>query len=228
MAPYLVVVARHQPALGHYLKRSLAGDENVEVVVDRRWGARRLRNGPHAPERRRSERRSRLGLDSDLHYQSFFIAQRAEVRPGDRPARNGDGPHRWLPDGLPAAPAGGAGVEIVRHGEGPIEVKLSGLVGAAERRTRRWRAATFVLLVGLVVGASFSVAGLALRWDYERGRTVQLLRVDLEVARARARCWEALPRHWPRSPKDVIVDAKRTEWVRRCVTAELTRLNSSR
>ena len=31
------------------------------------------------------------------------------------------------------------GVEIVRHPEGPIEIKLSGLVGALEQRTRRWR-----------------------------------------------------------------------------------------
>jgi len=119
-------------------------------------------------------------------------------------------------------------VEIVRHPEGPIEIKLSGLVDAAQRRGRRWRAAVLVLFVGLVVGVSFTVAALALRWDHQRGQTLQLLRADLEVAQARARCWEALARYFPESPKDVIPDARRSEWVRRCVAAELTRLNPKR
>ncbi len=119
-------------------------------------------------------------------------------------------------------------VEIVRYFEGPLEIKLSGLVGAAERRVRRWRTAVIVLLVGLAVGASFTVAALALRWDYQRGQTFQLLRTDLEMAQARARCWEALARYLPESPKDVIPDASRSEWVRQCVAVELTRLNPKR
>jgi hypothetical protein len=82
-----------------------------------------------------------------------------------------------------------------------------------------------VLLAGLVVAASTAVAVLALRWDYQRGGTLQVLRSDLEVAQARARCWEALARYLPESPKDVIPDAGRGEWVRQCVAVELTRLN---
>ena len=107
-----------------------------------------------------------------------------------------------------------ASVEIVRHPEGPIEIKLSGLVETLERRTRRWRAVALLLVVGLVVGGSVAVAALALRWDYQRGGTLQLLRSDLEVAQARARCWEALARYLPESPKDVIPDAGRSEWVK--------------
>ena len=121
-----------------------------------------------------------------------------------------------------------ASVEIVRHPGGPIEIKLSGLVDTLERRTRRWRAVALLLIVGLVVGGSVAVAALALRWDYQRGGTLQLLRSDLEVAQARARCWEALARYLPESPKDVIPDAGRSEWVKQCVAVELTRLNPKR
>lgn len=119
-------------------------------------------------------------------------------------------------------------IEIVRHPEGPIEIKLSGLVETQERRIRRWRMAMLVVLVGLVAGLSGAVAVLALRWDYQRGQTLQLLRSDLEAAQARARCWEALARYLPESPKDVIPDASRSEWVRQCVAVELTRLTPER
>ena len=117
------------------------------------------------------------------------------------------------------------GVEIVRHPEGPVEIKLSGLVEAADRRVRRWRAAALVLLVSLVVGVSVAVAVLALQWDYQHRQELRLLQADLEVARVRAHCWEALARYAPESPQDVIPDAKRSEWVRQCVAAELARLN---
>lgn len=123
---------------------------------------------------------------------------------------------------------GRPGIEIVRHPEGPIEIKLSGLVEAAERRVRRWRMAVLVLLVGLVVGAALIVAVLALRWDYQRGWTLQLLRADVELARARARCWEALARYLPESPKDVIPDARRSEWVEQCMATELARFQPKR
>ena len=119
-------------------------------------------------------------------------------------------------------------VEIVRHPEGPIEIKLSGLVETLERRIRGWRIAMFVLLAGLVVAASTAVSVLALRWDYQRGQTLQVFRADLEVAQARARCWEALARYLPEGPKDVIPDAGRSEWVGQCVAVELTRLNPKR
>ena len=49
-------------------------------------------------------------------------------------------------------PRGRAGLEIVRHPDGPIEIQLSGLVDALERRARRWRAAFWFSLVGIVLG----------------------------------------------------------------------------
>ena len=119
-------------------------------------------------------------------------------------------------------------VEIIRHPGGPIEIKLSGLVDALERRMRRWRAAALVLLIGLAVAASVAVVVLALRWDYQRGQTLQLLRADLEIAQARARCWEALARYLPESPKDVIPDARRREWVEQCMATELARFQAKR
>lgn len=129
----------------------------------------------------------------------------------------------------PLHPARGRpSVEIVRHSEGPIEIQLSGLVGALERRMRRWRAAALVVLIGLTVAASLAVAVLALRWDYQRGQTLQLLRADGELAQARARCWEALARYLPESPNDLIPDSKRSEWVRQCVATELARFQPKR
>ena len=129
---------------------------------------------------------------------------------------------------LPHHRRGHPGIEIVRHPDGPIEIQLSGLVGALERRMRRWRAAALVVLIGLTVAASLAVAVLALRWDYQRAWTLQLLRADGELARARARCWEALARYLPESPKDVIPDAKRSEWVEQCMATELARLQPKR
>ena len=119
-------------------------------------------------------------------------------------------------------------VEIVRYPEGPIEIKLSGLVGALEGRARRWRATVLILFIGLVVAVSVAGVFLSPRWDYQRARTLQVLRADLQVAQVRSRCWEALTRYLPESPKDVIADASRNEWVRQCVVIELTRLNPKR
>lgn len=121
-----------------------------------------------------------------------------------------------------------ATVEIVRHPEGPVEIKLSGLVGALERRARRWRAALFILIASLIVGASVTVAVLALRWDYQRTRTLQLVRNDLELAQVRARCWEALARYAPKAPQDVVPEVNKSGWVRQCIVAELARLNPTR
>ena len=129
---------------------------------------------------------------------------------------------------LPHHRRGHPGIEIVRHPDGPIEIQLSGLVDALERRARRWRAAVLVLLVGLVVGAALVVAILTLRWDYQRAWTLQLLRVDVEMAQVRARCWEALALYLPESPNDLIPDSKRSEWVRQCVATELARFQPKR
>ena len=83
MVRYLLFVARSQPDLWHYLKNNFAGDEKVEVILDRRRGERRQRIQPHELERRRAERRRRPGIDTDLSYRSFVIVRLPQgINPG--------------------------------------------------------------------------------------------------------------------------------------------------
>ncbi|MEX2221320.1 MAG: hypothetical protein WEG40_05920 [Candidatus Rokuibacteriota bacterium] len=119
-------------------------------------------------------------------------------------------------------------VEIVRHASGPVEVKISGLVDAAERRIRQWQGVAAVLFLIMVVGAALAVVVVAVRWDAERGRTVRMLQADLQMAQAREHCWEALARYTPRSADDVIAPGRREAWVARCLTTELGRVNARR
>jgi hypothetical protein len=58
--------------------------------------------------------------------------------------------------------------------------------------------------------------------------SVRVLQADLQMAQARERCWEALARFTPRTVDDVIVPAKRDAWVARCLTTELSRVNTKR
>jgi hypothetical protein len=119
-------------------------------------------------------------------------------------------------------------VEIVRHVNGPVEVKVSGLVDGAERRIRQWQGVAASLFLIMVVGAALAIVVVALRWDYERGRAVQVLQTDLQMARVRERCWEALARFTPRTADDVVTPAKRDGWVARCTSVELDRVNAKR
>ena len=119
-------------------------------------------------------------------------------------------------------------VEIIRHAGGPVEVKISGLVDAAERRIRQWQGVAAFLFLLMVVGAALAVVVVAVRWDIERSRTVRVLQADLQMAQARERCWEALARFTPRTADDVVAPAKRDAWVARCLTSELTRVNTKR
>ncbi len=78
MVPYLLIVARSQPDLWHHLKDNFAGDDKVEVILDRRRGQRRQRIQAHEPERRQGERRRQPNLDKDLTYRSFVIVRRRQ------------------------------------------------------------------------------------------------------------------------------------------------------
>ena len=75
MVRYLLIVARNQPDLWRYLKDNFAGDEKVEVILDRRRGERRQRIQPHQPERRQTERRRQPGAKNDLRYGSLVIVR---------------------------------------------------------------------------------------------------------------------------------------------------------
>ena len=69
----LFIVARNQTDLWHYLRRDFAGDEEVQVLLDRRRGDRRQRHQVQEPERRRTDRRRQPSVDNDLRYRSFVI-----------------------------------------------------------------------------------------------------------------------------------------------------------
>src|SRR5258707_15866164 len=100
---------------------------------------------------------------------------------------------RIRPGGLlPRSPRGA--VEIVRHADGPLEVKVSGLIDSAERRIRRWQGVAAMTFSVMVVGAAAPVAVVALRGEYERGRGVPGLPAELRLPRAR-RPGSAAP--WP-------------------------------
>ena len=133
---------------------------------------------------------------------------------------------RSRPDRGLLAPSPRGAVEIVRHPNGPVEVKVSGLIDSAERRIRQWQGVAAILFIVMVVGAALAVVVVALRWDFERGRSVQVLKADLEMARARERCWEALVRYTPRGAEDVVTPARRDGWIGRCFAAELGRVNA--
>ncbi|MEK7701368.1 MAG: hypothetical protein AAB418_05110 [candidate division NC10 bacterium] len=59
----LYIVATDRKDLYEILKRQFAGNDNVEVVLDRRRGQRRQATGASAAEKRRAERR----LASEAH-----------------------------------------------------------------------------------------------------------------------------------------------------------------
>lgn len=61
MAEYLLIVALDRPQVYEYLRQVFSSDKPIQVLLDRRRGERRQRNEPHAPERRRGQRRSAAG-----------------------------------------------------------------------------------------------------------------------------------------------------------------------
>lgn len=109
-------------------------------------------------------------------------------------------------------------VKLVQRGDGPIEIRLQGLLTTYERRVRRWRVLFECAVVGLCFVLFVSATAVLVRWDRARTRTLALLGAELEVARVKTLCWETVARN-PRPEKfaAVIVDA--------CVTHELIRRN---
>jgi hypothetical protein len=85
----LLIVAPHEPNLCRYLERSFATVRGVNVILDRRRGERRRREGGDPTvERRRGERRLRTGPMSPLGYQIVRLGSRVSVqtRETERPA----------------------------------------------------------------------------------------------------------------------------------------------
>ena len=75
--PCLIVVSRARRDVFEYLQHQLAGDERVEVVLDRRsaWGRRRTHERQHV-EQRRGDRRQPPGVETDLTLCDFVIIPR--------------------------------------------------------------------------------------------------------------------------------------------------------
>ena len=73
MIQYLVIAARNHTDLHGYLRRQFAGDDNVQVLLDRRSDGRRRRQEVHKPDRRRGDRRSGRVREDKLYCHGFFV-----------------------------------------------------------------------------------------------------------------------------------------------------------
>jgi RNA polymerase subunit RPABC4/transcription elongation factor Spt4 len=63
---HLLIVARDRILLYEQLRRAFAGNQSVQVLLDRRHRERRQGKGQPATERRRGDRRARRGIDAQL------------------------------------------------------------------------------------------------------------------------------------------------------------------
>jgi hypothetical protein len=66
MPSYLFIVSRHTPYLADYMREQFASEPEVQVIVDRRRGERRLTVTVVETERRARERRLRHDVDKEL------------------------------------------------------------------------------------------------------------------------------------------------------------------
>jgi hypothetical protein len=73
MIQYLVVTARNHPDLYGYLRRQFAGDEKVQVLLDRRHEERRREGDLRKPDRRKGDRRGGRGKDNGLTSHGFVV-----------------------------------------------------------------------------------------------------------------------------------------------------------
>lgn len=72
----LFIVSRDSRSQFEYLKDAFAGEQSVQVILDRRVGQRRAHAGlGGAAERRRADRRARAYLDHELHTLGWALVQ---------------------------------------------------------------------------------------------------------------------------------------------------------
>jgi hypothetical protein len=76
MIQYLVVAARNHTDLYGYLRGQFGGDDNVQVLLDRRFDGRRRRQEVHRPDRRRADRRNVRGREDELYCHGFFVIRK--------------------------------------------------------------------------------------------------------------------------------------------------------
>jgi len=73
MIQYLIVTARNHPDLYGYLRRQFAGDEKVQVLLDRRHEERRRQGDLRKPDRRKGDRRGGRGTGNGLTSHGFVV-----------------------------------------------------------------------------------------------------------------------------------------------------------
>ena len=71
----LIIVARHQPALWQGLTRRFAGNEDVQVLFDRRQGERRRWDRTYDMDRSGSDRRRPPSIETDVRSRQYVIAR---------------------------------------------------------------------------------------------------------------------------------------------------------
>ena len=79
----LIVVAREQHDLWRSLVHEFKEVEQIQILLDRRHGERRLPWGPVAYDRRARDRRSLPRLEDDLHARQYVLVRPCYRRPHD-------------------------------------------------------------------------------------------------------------------------------------------------
>lgn len=74
MTRLLFIVSRAHQERYEHLKRTFAGEAKVEVILDRRRGARRWHDVDHVVERRSGDRRRR-NVDEDLRAMGWVLVR---------------------------------------------------------------------------------------------------------------------------------------------------------
>ncbi len=77
MMRYLIIAARSHADTYSYLQRQFAGDDTVQVVLDRRYAERRRCQASCRVQRRRRERRHGRGREGDLARHGFLVVRQA-------------------------------------------------------------------------------------------------------------------------------------------------------
>ena len=75
MPRYLFIVAKDHPELGAHLEREFAGEDGVNVVIDRRREDRRRHQIAPDVERRRADRRSHSSIQQELTALNFALVR---------------------------------------------------------------------------------------------------------------------------------------------------------
>jgi hypothetical protein len=81
VARQLLIVARNRTKLYEYVQRAFAGNETVQVMLDRRVAERRQRGASAGPERRQRDRRGRFDVDNLLRALGWAIVMVDLTRP---------------------------------------------------------------------------------------------------------------------------------------------------